>query len=208
MKKKPIIILFLTVVTLQVFSQQPNQLEKSRSIRDFFIPNQLTEIAKAIYHGPISTNIYYRSKGDENYEVLFEKRSTSSLISLTLVNVNISKNEVWMSQIRTEGIIQKERTIEFKPSVILLKLPEANRAISWESRSFADEVEKCTAVLTTMMHRGKEYEAIKITKETPDTDIQTIEYYLKGIGLYRVNFFDPKTNEETLVNDFVQVQGS
>lgn len=194
------------IVNFQVFSQQQSRSTTSQSIKDFFIPTQMTEIAKASYQGTINMNIYYKYTGGQKYEIMHEKSMSGKIVSHKLMYINISKDEVLMSKEILSNIIHAEKIENYNPAKILLRLPEVNKPASWSFLSLPDEVEKSTAVLTTVAYKGKRHKAIKVTTKNSESYILEIAYYLKGIGLYKVVFFDPKTNEETLVHEFVQMQ--
>jgi hypothetical protein len=171
---------------------QSDKIERSETIESFFIPEQ--DYNKVTFHMPDKTTggktsmtrtVYYINKNGkyDRMDAIYVDGVFGSVNTLTL---EFSPTEVKMTNSISTNIVETNIKEEYNPASILLKLPMENESINWTFRDFSGDDIKCSSAWTTVTFNGEERKAIKLTKKV-DVDMEEIEYYVHGIGLWKVD---------------------
>jgi stage V sporulation protein SpoVS len=111
----------------------------------------------------------------------------TSIVTKTL---KFSANDAKMSKSVSTTMMETKKQRDHNPATIVFKVPAAGKTVSWTYKTIQGDNLKCTASWTTMNIDGEERKTIKIIQEYEGLTSRSIEYYVKGIGLYKTDLDD------------------
>ena len=165
----------------------------TQTVKDFFIPE--SSFNKVTFYTPdrstgeptsMTRTIFYVKKAT-SYEITdahFFDNHASAIVTET---IEITVNEIKKTkQILTNALGTTNKKTSYNPGIILLKLPPVGQSIEWTIKEGSD-ITKCTANWTTVTIEGNSKKAIKIKKQPQGFTSSIIEYYVSGIGLWKVD---------------------
>jgi hypothetical protein len=178
---KSLISVLLTITISQLTFGQ------SISIKDYYLPEtgkNVSSFFKPNLDG-ISRKIYYK-KNDTGYEI-YDANFIQGMLAYTKTNsVTISTDEVGIKTSLAWSAVADTKQYDFSPINIILKMPPIGKTISWFYYDGNDK-EKCIASWVTITYYGKIRKAIKVVKLIEALNIREVEYYVKGIGLWKTD---------------------
>lgn len=180
---------------------------QSYTAKSFYIPAD--SVNQSIFDHPgadgkpsaFATVIMYAKNG-QGYEVLNKKTMDSRMVSMTSQYIQFTNNEVKLTRERTLNAFGGETDKTCKVPQTLLKVPAPGQKAYWSTTQASGDVEKCSAELASVIVNGKTFPAIKVTKQGYENGGKTLvawanttEYYVQGIGLYKIKYKNGKTME-------------
>jgi hypothetical protein len=180
---------------------------QSLSAQGFYIPADSVNQSTFDYPGDdgepsaFGTTISYAKRG-QGYEVLSKKTMESRMVSMSAHYVQFASNEVRMTRKRTLNAFGGESDKTYKIPQTLLKVPAAGQKAFWTTVQASGDVEKCSAEHASIIVNGKTIPAVKVTKQGYENGgkklvswANSTEYYVQGIGLYKIKYKNGKTME-------------
>lgn len=165
----------------------------SQNIKDYFFPSD--EYNNVTYRSyEYNRSIYYYNK-DTHYETMDIKLVDRKIASASEYKMKFTDTEVHVFSISFYSAIYDDEKFDLNPPLIVLKMP-SNNSIHWEYNDEWGQKVKNKVSWTEIYYNGDYRKAIKLEKEyleMPDSII--IEYYVKGIGLFKTDFHDLATNK-------------
>ena len=97
--------------------------------------------------------------------------------------------------------LQTNKKADYNPPRTILKMPVTGQTVSWTYTDISGDVIKCTASLTTVTIDGVQKKAIKVIKIITGAEDfgKTIDYYVKGIGIWKTDLQDYDGSTQTLI---------
>ena len=187
--------LILFVATF-IFAQNP----ETNLIKDYFIPSNGNN--KSVYFSPnaetgnrsgISTTKWFILNSDGTYEVIsagFVNGKTTSILSKF---IKITDDEIKVYKTVSTTMFETNKKRMYYSERVFLKLPKGKTKTSWEYTDQKEETYICFSEWVGVNVKGQNKKAIKVTRQVKDIDwTKTIEYYVQGIGLWKITFKDGK----------------
>lgn len=148
-----------------------------------------------------NTVIWYVKKGN-GYEVVNKKTMDAKTTAMHSQALLFTPTEVKMTRQRSKSLFGSDTDKTYKVPQTVLKVPIAGQKAYWTTIEPSGDVEKCTAELTSISIDGKSYPTVKVTKQgyenggkTLVSFARTTEYYVQGIGLYKILYKNGQTME-------------
>jgi len=186
MKRKTTFFLLAAVI--------PTLTVNGQSIKDYFIPD--SQFNKATFYSPSKTGerteetrtIYYVNKG-ATYEIMDAKMFKGTPLSIVTETVVLTQTEVKMTKSVLTNIMETNKKQYYNPPRTILKIPIAGQTVRYTDIP-GTHGQKCIASWTTVTIDGVTKKAIKVISipnnpEDAKDFGKTIEYYVKGIGLWK-----------------------
>lgn len=165
-----------------------------QSIKDYFISDATHN--KASFYSPDKTGgrtnltrtIYYIKKGT-TYDITDVHMFNGKASSIQTMTVLFSANEVKMTNSISTTMAVTNKKQDYNPPKIIFKMPMAGQTATWSYTDFSGDNIKCTSSWTNVSIDGVQKKAIKVTKIISGAEDwgKTIEYYVKGIGLWKTD---------------------
>jgi len=162
------------------------------SIKDYFIPD--SQFNKATFYTPnntgerteITRTIYYVNKG-ESYDITNAPMFNGNPSAIETKTVVFTQTEVKMNKSVSTTMLETNKKQVYESSRIILKMPPQGQTASWTFQDLSGDNIKCTSSWTTVSVSGQQKKAIKVNKVIVGAENwgKTIEYYVKGIGLWK-----------------------
>jgi len=163
-----------------------------QSIKDYFIPD--SSYNKASFYKPdksgartgMTRTIYYTKIG-ATYNILDAIMFNGQPAAIQTRIVTFTTNEVQMTKSVSTTMFETNKKDSYIPARVILKMPPAGQTTSWTYIEISGDNIKCTASWTTLTVDGSQKKTIKVVKvnEFEGKIFKTIEYYVKGIGLWK-----------------------
>lgn len=180
--KKTIIALLVVLTSMTVNGQ---------TIKDYFIPASPNNKSK--FYTPNktggrteSTRIIYYIKRGNTYDITNSPMYEGKPMSIQTMTVEITTNSVKMTKSISTTMFETNKKESYNPSQTILKMPAIGQTVNWKYINISGKSIECLASWTDVNINGATTEAIKVVKQTEWNDIKTIEYYVKGIGLWEI----------------------
>ena len=182
---------------VEIDSVVPNNDERkvdeiNQSIISYFIPDAAYN--KASFYSPDSTGarsglteVIYYLKNDENYELWDASKTDGHNTSIFTRTVQITLSEVKMIRsISTSILGDTNKKTDYDPPLVLLKMPALNQTITWSNiEHHGDKPTKHTSSWTNVVINGESRQAIKVVSQYQEWNSKSIDYFVKGIGLWK-----------------------
>ena len=94
-------------------------------------------------------------------------------------------------------MMETNKKKDYNPARTIFKMPPTGQTVSWTYIDIPGDNIKCTASWTTVTIDGAQKKAIKVVKQYEGMTSKTIEYYVKGIGLWKTDLQDSKGTTQT-----------
>lgn len=161
----------------------------SQNIADYFIPKDKN---KSTYSGGkdnLPFAIIKYKKSNDIYKLTRTSLMGGRPVSEEIKEVVISDNSIQLKSINIKNQILGNKSKVFNPPIIILKYPSKTEKTQWSYEDENNEVHKCTSEFATVKYNTINVPAIKLTNaiQTKSGNLTTIEYYLKDIGLFKIN---------------------
>lgn len=160
-----------------------------QTIADFYIPKDKN---KATFSGgkdnlPIAIIKY--KKNQDTYRLTRTSLMNGNLVSEEVKDIIITDDEVRLKSVSIKNKIIGTKAKDFNPVVVVLKLPSKTTKTQWSYTDENNDEHKCTSEFTTLKYENTNVSAIKLTDaiQSKGVNITTIEYYLKDVGLFKIN---------------------
>ena len=175
--------------------------------KSYFIPAD--SVNQSIFDCPgddgepsaFNTVIWYILK-PQGYEVTTKKTMETKTMSMHSESLTFTPTEVKMTRKRSVNLMGSETDKTFKIPQTVLKVPAIGQKAYWSNTEASGDVFKCTAELAAVIIDGKTIPAVKVIKQgfedggkTLVSWANTTEYYVQGIGLYKIKYKNGKTME-------------
>ena len=164
---------------------------KGQSLKDYFLPE--SPYTKAFFYWPTKNGkasnhtkvITYMENGD-NYDVIDTVYDNKKSESVTVKTVQVTDSAVKIIQTvsTVHKVIGKEK--DYDPPITIMRIPVEGQTVDWTSTDLEGAPMKCTAVWTTVMINNENRQAIKVESKYTDLRGKNIDYYVKGIGLWKL----------------------
>ncbi|MBD2769371.1 hypothetical protein IC235_15895 [Hymenobacter sp. BT664] len=187
---------------------------QSTTAKSFYIPADSVNQSTFDHPGAdgmpsaFATVIVY-AKNDNGYEVLSKKTMESRMVSMVARYIQFTNNEVKLTRERALNAFGGETDKYYKLPQTLLKVPVPGQKAYWSTTQPSGDVEKCTAELASVIISGKTIPAIKVAKQGYSNGGKTLvawanttEYYVQGIGLYKIKYKNGQTMEILLEQSY------
>ncbi len=179
--KKTIIALLVVLTSITVNGQ---------TVKDYFIPASPNN--KSNFYSPNKTGgrtemtrtIYYIKRGN-TYDITNSPMYNSKPSAIQTMTVEITTNSVIMIKSTSTTMFETNKKKSYNPTRTILKMPAAGQTINWTYIDIPGDKIKCLASWTKVNINGVKMDALKVVKQIEGFDIKTIEYYVKGIGLWK-----------------------
>ncbi len=163
---------------------------RGQSIKDYFIPDSTHN--KASFYTPDKTGgrtdmtrtIYYVKKGT-TYDITDAKMFSGQPSAIQTITVQFSASEVKMTKSISTTMMETNKKQDYNPPITILKMPAAGQTVNWTFKEISGDNVNCISSWTTINYNGEQRKAIKVTKTYIGLSAKTIEYYVKGIGLWK-----------------------
>lgn len=162
----------------------------AQNIKDYYIPESPKN--KATFYTPSKTGgrtemtrtIYYVAQGSA-FDITDAKMFGGKPSAIQTMTVELSTNEVKMTKSVSTTMFETNKKNTYNPARIILKMPPAGQSVTWSYVDIPGDNIKCTASWTNVTIDGTQKKAIKVVKQIEGFSAKTIEYYVKGIGLWK-----------------------
>jgi hypothetical protein len=177
--------LITTIALVFVFT-----ISNAQSIKDYFIPessnNKVTFFTPSKTGGrtDMTRTIYYVLKGTA-YDITDAKMFNGKPSAIQTMTVEFTTNEVKMVKSVSTTMLETNKKNSYNPPRTILKMPASGQTATWTYIDIPGDNIKCTASWTTVTIDGTQKKAIKVVKQFEGFNAKTIEYYVKGIGLWK-----------------------
>jgi len=180
-------------VKSMIWRKQINVVEES--IKDYFIPDSPNN--KANFHTPardggstdMTRTIFYINKGT-TYDIMDSHMFNGQASAIQTMTVQFSANEMKMTKSVSTTILETNKKKGYNPARIIFKIPPTGQTISWTYTDIPGDNIKCTASWIMFRLDGELKKGIQVIKQYEEMTSNTIEYYVKGIGLVETRFQD------------------
>jgi hypothetical protein len=195
MKKMYPSILFILLLSSQILGQS------QETIKDYFIPvtgkNKTTLSAPKVNNDNLNMirNIFYIYKNG-SYDILTATFINDNTTGIQTMTVQFTNNEVKMTNSVSTTMFETNVKKSYNPPSLILKMPLSGQKAVWETKEMSDDLQKCTAVWTQVQINGEQRKAIKVIKSFEGLSSVENNYYVKGIGLWKIEIED-KTSKMT-----------
>lgn len=99
-------------------------------------------------------------------------------------------------EVNTNALGTTNKKTVHNPTVTLLKVPVVGQSSSWTTNE-GQAVNKCTATWTTVNVDGESKKAIKVKHTIEGFKSYYVEYYVKGIGLWKLEIVSENGKSQT-----------
>ena len=161
----------------------------SAQTADYFTPAKSKKLAT--FFMPSKTNntmtVRYDAKG--NSVVVTDSKLVDGVVRSKDVTTYLMTDEVvTMTSTSRTGATGSEEVKEYNPAEVVFKMPPKEGSVEWSYHSFWGDLVECTAFRKSVKVDGKEYPAVILRKAVEDGIGVNVEYYVKGMGLWHVEF--------------------
>jgi len=183
MKNIDKILLVITVIMTTITSN-------GQTIKDFFIPE--TGYNKVSFYTPglsgerteMTRTLYYVKDGDL-YNLTDAKLFNGQPSSIQTITVEFTNNEVKMVKSTSTTMFETNKKISYNPPRIILKMPSFGNTSKWSFIDIPGDKINCTAKWINIKVNGIDEKALKVIQEIEGFGAKIIEYYVKGVGLWK-----------------------
>lgn len=137
----------------------------------------------------MTRTIYYIKKGTF-YEITDAKLFNGQPTSIQTMTISITTNEIQLTKSVSTTVIETNKKQDYNPPRIIFKMPADGQTVEWTYLDISGDTIKCNASWTTVTMDGIQKKAIKVIKTFNGISVKTIEYYVKGIGLWKTKMWD------------------
>lgn len=202
--------ILLTIFLLAAWSSSYSQNQSEKvSVSDFFIPFNANKID---YYANYKTPPYIRNnrevfflQKEKGYDIYDSQLMGDQITSKSIRTVILTNSEVKMLRVKVESMLVAPKLRTFPVPVVILKLPIDGKPATWISKSDVGDIESCIATFSPVKYKREEVQAIKVVRTSKTNKIKTVEYYAKGIGLFKLEFYDPVNKITQDVNEAYKV---
>lgn len=106
------------------------------------------------------------------------------------MTVQFTNNEVKMTNSVSTTMFETNVKKTYTPPSLILKMPISGQKTTWETKEISDDLQKCIATWTQVQVNGEQSKAIKVTKSFEGLSSVENNYYVKEIGLWKIEFED------------------
>ena len=163
-----------------------------QSAKEYFLPdsthNKVTFYTPSKSGGRTSMTraIFYIKKG-ATYEVMDARMFNGKASSIQTMTLKFSTNEIKMAKSVSTTMMETNKERDYNPPTVIFKMPPLGKTISWMYTTITGDELKCTSSWTTVNVDGVDKKAIKLVQQYVGLSSKSIEYYVKGIGIYRTD---------------------
>lgn len=180
---------------------------QSSTAKSFYIPadsvNQSIFDCLGADGQPSSFNtVIWYIKKPKGYEVINSKTMNAKTTAMDSQTLQFTPTEVKMTRKKSVSMLGNDTDKTYKIPQTVFKVPAAGQKAYWSVTEASGDVEKCTAELASVIIDGKTIPAVKVTKQgyenggkTLVSFARTTEYYVQGIGLYKIKYKNGQTME-------------
>lgn len=175
--------------------------QTSETIKDYFIP--ISGKNKAIYKlGPDkngeATSIRIISYENKNgyYDVSTKTNFKGEIMSSEIVTVQFTNTEVRMISSVSSSLFGTDIQRSYSPPSVLLRMPSLGQTATWTAK-ISEDILKCSSSWTVVTVDNEQRKAIKVVRVTEILSGNETDYYVKGIGLWKIEFLSGDGTKET-----------
>lgn len=181
------------LLTLVLSSQVFGQVQEN--IKDYFIPvtskNKTTLSSPEVNNDDLNMirNIFYINKNG-SYDILTATFMNGNSTGIQTMTVQFSNTDVKMTNSISTTMFETNVKKSYNPPSLILKMPLPGQKAVWETKEISGDLQKCTATWTQVQVNGEQRKAIKVVKSFEGLSSVENNYYVKGVGLWKIEFED------------------
>ena len=131
-------------------------------------------------------NILYINK-DGYFDILTGSFLNDQNTAIQTMTVQFTKTEVKMIRSASTTMFETNKKKIYNPPSLILRMPSEGQTAIWTVTEISGDVEKCISSWTTITINGEKIKAIKVIKSNDVFSSKEIDYYVKGIGLWKID---------------------
>jgi ACT domain-containing protein len=201
MRIKLAILVVIVLSIVQTFGQT------KESVKDYFIPiagkNMVTFNGRSntVEEYDIIRSIYYNNRGDF-FDIINTSYSQGKTLNVQTRTVKFTNTDVKLVNSFTTSILEASKSNTYDPAGIVLRMPPLGQTVTWYFKEESGDLKKYTSSWTTVIVNGEIRKAIKVSNPIDRWKLTDIDYYVKGIGLWKNEIFQWKDKKVTTMEKF------
>jgi hypothetical protein len=163
---------------------------KGQELSNYYLPSSdfnLVSFYKPDLNGnrsEFSRSIHYEKQGG-NYIITDIKKAGTNTTSQQVLTIQITSTEVLLFQSISSSMLQSNKREKYSPPGVIIKMPPKDQTTNWTYIAGPETELKCNSSWIVMNINGVEQDVLKVVKIFETFSMERVEYYVKGIGLWR-----------------------